>query len=363
MPTATTVACPSCKASLKLGASLAGKKIRCSKCKNVFAPGAAAKKTSPAPAAPAGNKIACPGCKLVLKVPANFPAGKKIKCPKCTKAFAPGQKAETAAPPRAAAKAAPKPAVAPKPATNGPPAKPVAKAPPKPVAKAPAKPVKAPPKPPPEPEPSFDDIDDLPDVSDVAASPEPSEPPPRPAPTPPRPAPAKKPELDEDEEEARKRNKKLLMGLGGLLLLSPLIYYFFLAGPAGPTLRTVYPAEGVVLYKGKPAEGARVTFVPVEASKDTYRPSGITDVEGVFKLTTYHTNDGAPAGKYKVAIIWVPPPKAAPPVKAGQVKDAFAEPVIEKDRLQDKYSDANASGLEREVKNESLNKLEPFDLK
>src|SRR4051812_33362652 len=91
MPSVTTVACPSCKASLKVGASQAGKKIRCSKCKKVFTPGAAAKKPA-APAAAAAPKVACPGCKTVLKVPASFPPGKKIKCPKCAKAFAPASK-------------------------------------------------------------------------------------------------------------------------------------------------------------------------------------------------------------------------------------------------------------------------------
>ena len=33
-------------------------------------------------------------------------------------------------------------------------------------------------------------------------------------------------------------------------------------------------------------------------------PSGITDAQGMFKLSTYHPEDGAPAGGYQVVLSW-----------------------------------------------------------
>ncbi|MGQ9576185.1 MAG: hypothetical protein ACUVUC_12785 [Thermoguttaceae bacterium] len=55
---------------------------------------------------------------------------------------------------------------------------------------------------------------------------------------------------------------------------------------------------GTVTHKGKPVEGAMVTFIPPEG-----RPaSGITDVSGKFELSTFRSGDGALPGKHVVTI-------------------------------------------------------------
>jgi hypothetical protein len=58
--------------------------------------------------------------------------------------------------------------------------------------------------------------------------------------------------------------------------------------------------EGIVTLDGKPVEGATVTFFPVDGSG---RPaSAVTGSDGVFRLTTFNTGDGALPGTYKVTV-------------------------------------------------------------
>lgn len=66
---------------------------------------------------------------------------------------------------------------------------------------------------------------------------------------------------------------------------------------------TTIQVEGKVLGQdGKPLERATVVFHPTDTSQKFPKPRGITDAQGQFVLSTYDTNDGAPAGKYKVTI-------------------------------------------------------------
>lgn len=60
-------------------------------------------------------------------------------------------------------------------------------------------------------------------------------------------------------------------------------------------------AQGTVLYKGKPLEGIRVTLHPqFDIGPVKFRPSGVSDAQGRFTLTTGAPNDGAPPGEYVV---------------------------------------------------------------
>jgi hypothetical protein len=181
---------------------------------------------------------------------------------------------------------------------------------------------------------------------------------------PPKPVALKKPApIEAEDAETTARNKRLIMISVSLMLISALGYYFFFAAPAGPRERTAYPTEGLVRYQGKPAAGARVTLLPEKPAKDVYSPWGEAGADGSFKLTTYRTGDGAPAGRYKVGIVWMTPPE---PASAGKQTDLqrlvtgeVKEPV---DRLQERYSDPLTSGLSVEIKAEAPNKLDPFDL-
>ena len=55
---------------------------------------------------------------------------------------------------------------------------------------------------------------------------------------------------------------------------------------------------GKVTYKGQPLAKGRVTFMPLAPGNSS---SGAV-VNGIYKLSTYKPDDGAPPGSYKVAV-------------------------------------------------------------
>lgn len=68
----------------------------------------------------------------------------------------------------------------------------------------------------------------------------------------------------------------------------------------------VTPVTGAVFFQNAPAEGAVVTLHPVSGSavEAGIYPNGLVDEAGTFQLTTYRQGDGAPAGEYRVTIVW-----------------------------------------------------------
>ncbi len=88
--------------------------------------------------------------------------------------------------------------------------------------------------------------------------------------------------------------------LGAVVLLAVLQ-----AGCGGPGWLKTYPVKGVVRVDGKAAKGVFVTFHPRErVGERPYIPSGQTDENGEFKLSTFETGDGAPPGEYDVTVTW-----------------------------------------------------------
>ena len=83
----------------------------------------------------------------------------------------------------------------------------------------------------------------------------------------------------------------------------------------------LHPASGQVLFGGSPVAGASVVLYPEEmvsaaadgsrAAVSPFRPNGITDAEGRFKLGTYVQHDGAPAGRWVITLTW--PDERIPP--------------------------------------------------
>ena len=67
----------------------------------------------------------------------------------------------------------------------------------------------------------------------------------------------------------------------------------------GSGLPTV-DVTGTVLLDGEPVEGATVLFKPT--AEGGRGASGVTNAEGVYKLTTAEKDDGALPGSYQVAI-------------------------------------------------------------
>jgi len=132
-----------------------------------------------------------------------------------------------------------------------------------------------------------------------------------------------------------------------ILLASP-----FLAGCSGKGKPKIYPVAGRVMHGEQPVAGARVTFhsLPGHAAPNIDRyPTGRTDKDGYFRLTTNEEGDGAPAGNYKVLVVW--------PLVPGR-SDGSGEGE-EGDKLEGRYASPESSSIEAEVK-PSANTLSPF---
>ena len=116
----------------------------------------------------------------------------------------------------------------------------------------------------------------------------------------------------------------------------------------------VFPVSGQVMYQGKPTPDALIIFHPENDPNNTApRPLTRVSPDGSFTLTTYETNDGAPAGKYKVTITWVKDSDNGNTAKE-DIRPA-------KNLVPERYSKVETSGLEVEIKKEP-NKLAAFNL-
>ena len=93
---------------------------------------------------------------------------------------------------------------------------------------------------------------------------------------------------------------------------------------------TTYPVSGrVQTSDGKPAAYVRVTLhsSKLVSEGDPFRPSAMTDDDGMFQLTTYETHDGAPAGSYAVTFRWAKPQKTLfDPIPKDKLRNRFALP-------------------------------------
>jgi hypothetical protein len=73
--------------------------------------------------------------------------------------------------------------------------------------------------------------------------------------------------------------------------------------------KPVYPVSGKVTMAGAPIAKATVIFQPL--GKDQAVATAITDAQGVYKLTTYDSYDGAAAGQYEVMVTKTAAPAAS----------------------------------------------------
>lgn len=87
-------------------------------------------------------------------------------------------------------------------------------------------------------------------------------------------------------------------------LTSSLLAALLLAGcEKAQVFPPVYPVQGKVALDGKPTPGAFVVFHPKNASDaHSPRPSAYVDKDGLFRLTTFKSQDGAPPGEYVVTV-------------------------------------------------------------
>lgn len=92
--------------------------------------------------------------------------------------------------------------------------------------------------------------------------------------------------------------------------------------------------SGQISINGVPAVGATVRFYPETPQAGTeyaLMPSGTADEAGVYYLTTYEGDDGAPVGEYAVTIEWPdkdwrPPGGGMPPPPPDRLQGEYADP-------------------------------------
>jgi hypothetical protein len=95
--------------------------------------------------------------------------------------------------------------------------------------------------------------------------------------------------------------------------------------------KSVYPVRGKVLFEGAPAVGARVQFHPEnQSAEQPFAPVGEVDKDGTFRLTTYSHEDGAPAGRYTVTVLWGKPSKGGDGYDQIWVPERYLSPATSK---------------------------------
>lgn len=92
----------------------------------------------------------------------------------------------------------------------------------------------------------------------------------------------------------------------------------------GPPEQATVPVSGVLTYRGKPVPNATVTFLAVDGTVSSF---GTTDAAGVFTLSTYGNQDGAPPGKYKVTAAAGGPKEIEPGVLEPEPPGGFKSPI------------------------------------
>lgn len=92
-------------------------------------------------------------------------------------------------------------------------------------------------------------------------------------------------------------------GSCGLILAASMV---FLASCGTSNSRAVYPVRGKVTVNGKPVADCMIYLNNVKDDKDPNRvmPTGFSDENGDFIISSYGTNDGAPNGEYVITVEW-----------------------------------------------------------
>jgi hypothetical protein len=79
-----------------------------------------------------------------------------------------------------------------------------------------------------------------------------------------------------------------------------------------PNRLPVFRASGKVTFQGKAPAGALVVLHPKVSTPENQavRPRAYVKEDGSFELSSYESNDGAPAGDYAVVLVWPKPVKS-----------------------------------------------------
>lgn len=100
--------------------------------------------------------------------------------------------------------------------------------------------------------------------------------------------------------------------------------------PRAPT----FPTKGSVSFRGQPTPGAMIVLHPkTPIEPPAPNPYGYVDEAGNFVISTYASQDGAPAGEYQATIKW------------NKLVDRDGEPAPGPNALPVKYAVAATSGV------------------
>jgi len=136
----------------------------------------------------------------------------------------------------------------------------------------------------------------------------------------------------------------------GPLMLGLVLLVALLPGCRKKGWLETYPVKGAVLVDGKPAKDVFVSFHPKEGVGDRpYLPSGQTNENGEFVLSTFVEGDGAPAGEYDVTVTW--------PVRFNPISTLW-----EGDKLNGRYRDKAKPAVTITIEKKPQ-ELAPFELK
>lgn len=84
------------------------------------------------------------------------------------------------------------------------------------------------------------------------------------------------------------------------------------AGVSTANRKPTHPVHGYAYFEGTPMVGATVTFAGDKGVGKGINAVGVVEADGSFQLTTYKAFDGAPAGEYRVGVIWRASGKTGP---------------------------------------------------
>lgn len=124
----------------------------------------------------------------------------------------------------------------------------------------------------------------------------------------------------------------------------------------GPERLPTVPVNGTVTVDGGPAAQLTVKLHSLatpqgEAEIYAAKPSGLTDAEGRFALSTYEQGDGVAAGEYAVTFEWL---------TFNLLQNSYGGP----DKLKGKYADPKTTGFKVTITGEEEGPvvLGPFEL-
>lgn len=123
-------------------------------------------------------------------------------------------------------------------------------------------------------------------------------------------------------------------------------------GCGGTQRPSLAPVTGRVLFLGKPAVGATVTFIRDGAARHSY---GVTDEKGDFTLTTYEPNDGAILGTNTITVVLAAKPggdASSQPIPDAEsyFRDLRASQSSSRDVLPERYAKVDTTDLSATVK-------------